>query len=83
MKTLVGDGAEELIRRVFAWRGKPAPGDAEVTEILNDYRRAYQACWHEHSRPYDGVPELLGRARPPRPQDRRSCRTSPISTRAA
>lgn len=59
MKTLVGDGAEELIRRVFAWRGKPAPSDAVVTEILDDYRRAYQACWHEHSHPYDGVPELL------------------------
>ena len=59
MKTLVGDGAEELIRRVFAWRGKPAPDDAAVAAILDDYRRAYQACWHEHSRPYDGVPALL------------------------
>ena len=59
MKTLVGDGAEELIRRVFVLRGKPVPSDAVVTEILDDYRRAYQACWHEHSRPYDGVAELL------------------------
>ena len=59
MKTLVGDGAEELIRRVFAWRGKPAPDDAAVAAILDDYRRAYQACWHEHSRPYDGIPALL------------------------
>jgi phosphoglycolate phosphatase len=59
MKTLVGDGAEELIRRVFAWRGKPAPSDPVVCEILDDYRLAYQACWHEHSRPYDGIPELL------------------------
>ena len=59
MKTLVGDGAEELIRRVFAWRGKPDPDDAAVAAILDDYRRAYQVCWHEHSRPYDGVPALL------------------------
>jgi phosphoglycolate phosphatase len=59
MKTLVGDGAEELIRRVFAWRGQPAPSDPVVCEILDDYRLAYQACWHEHSRPYDGIPELL------------------------
>jgi len=59
MKTLVGDGAEELIRRVFAWRGRPAPGEAVVASILDDYRREYQACWHEHSRAYDGIPELL------------------------
>jgi phosphoglycolate phosphatase len=60
MKTLVGDGAEELIRKVFAWRGRPAPGDVEVADILKDYRREYQACWRSHSRPYPGVPELLG-----------------------
>jgi phosphoglycolate phosphatase len=59
MKTLVGDGAEELIRRVFAWRGRPAPAEAVVAQILRDYRREYQACWREHSRPYDGVLELL------------------------
>lgn len=60
MKTLVGDGAEELIRKVFAWRGRPAPGDAEVADILRDYRREYETCWRGHSRPYTGVPELLG-----------------------
>jgi len=60
MKALVGDGAEELIRRVFLSRGRPAPDDAVVAEILDDYRREYQACWRDHSRPYDGIPELLG-----------------------
>ena len=60
MKTLVGDGAEELIRKVFAWRGRPTPGDVEVADILREYRREYEACWRSHSRPYAGVPELLG-----------------------
>jgi phosphoglycolate phosphatase len=60
MKSLVGDGAEELIRRVYVSRGRPAPDDALVAEILGDYRREYQACWRDHSRPYDGIPELLG-----------------------
>ena len=59
MKTLVGEGAEELIRRVFAWRGRPAPDKVVIAEILEDYRREYQACWRDHSRPYAGVPELL------------------------
>jgi phosphoglycolate phosphatase len=59
MKTLVGDGAEELIRKVFVWRGRPAPGDVEVADILKDYRREYEACWRGHSRPYSGIPELL------------------------
>ena len=59
MRSLVGDGAEELIRRVFLSRGRPAPDDAQVAEILADYRREYQACWREHTRAYDGIPELL------------------------
>jgi phosphoglycolate phosphatase len=59
MKTLVGEGAEELIRKVFAWRGKPSPGLAVVAEILDDYRREYQACWPDHSRPYPDVLDLL------------------------
>lgn len=63
MKTLVGDGAEELIRRVFAWRGRPAPSEDVVAGILDDYRREYQLCWHEHTRPYDGILELLAELR--------------------
>lgn len=76
MKTLVGDGAEELIRRVFAWRGKPDPSEAVVAEILDDYRREYQACWHEHSRPYDGVAELLAELR------RRGLKTAVLSNKS-
>ena len=76
MKTLVGDGAEELIRRVFAWRGRPAPAEAVVAQILRDYRREYQACWREHSRPYDGVLELLAELR------RRGVKTAVLSNKA-
>ncbi len=76
MKTLVGDGAEELIRKVFAWRGRPAPGDAEVADILREYRREYQTCWRGHSRPYAGVPELLGELA------RRGVKTAVLSNKA-
>ncbi len=76
MKTLVGDGAEELIRRIFAWRGRPAPAEAVVAQILRDYRREYQACWREHSRPYDGVLELLAELA------RRGVKTAVLSNKA-
>jgi phosphoglycolate phosphatase len=59
MKALVGEGAEELIRHAFASRGRPVPNDAQVAEILADYRLAYQACWRDHSRPFPGIAELL------------------------
>jgi phosphoglycolate phosphatase len=55
-KTLVGDGAEELVRRVLSSR--PLAGE-EIAGILRDYRREYDLCWRAHSRPYPGVPELL------------------------
>jgi phosphoglycolate phosphatase len=76
MKTLVGDGAEELIRKVFAWRGRPTPGDVEVADILKDYRREYEACWRANSRPYAGVPELLGELA------RRDVRTAVLSNKS-
>jgi phosphoglycolate phosphatase len=59
MKRLVGEGAEELVRKAFAARGVPAPSDAEMAAIIRDYRREYERCWRVHSRPYAGVPELL------------------------
>ncbi len=58
-KLLVGDGIDEMIRRSFALRGVESLTGADVAAIIVEYRREYQACWHEHSRPYDGVPELL------------------------
>jgi phosphoglycolate phosphatase len=59
MKMLVGEGAEELVRKAFAARGIPAPSEEDVAAILRDYRREYETCWPLHSRPYAGVPELL------------------------
>jgi phosphoglycolate phosphatase len=76
MKQLVGDGAEELIRRVFVLRGRPAPSDTEVRDILIDYRREYEACWRVHSRPYPGIPGLLDEL------SRRGVRTAVLSNKA-
>ena len=76
MKDLVGEGAEELVRKAFASRGVPAPGDAEMAAIIRDYRREYERCWRAHSRPYAGVPELLGGLA------RRGIRTAVLSNKA-
>jgi phosphoglycolate phosphatase len=59
-KLLVGDGIDEMVRRTFALRGVSPLSAAEVDVIIQEYRREYQACWRSHSRPYPGVPELLG-----------------------
>jgi len=76
MKSLVGDGAEELIRRVFVSRGKTSPDDTEVAAILREYRREYEACWRAHSRPYEGIPELLAEL------SRRGVKTAVLSNKA-
>ena len=76
MKSLVGDGAEELIRRVFVSRGKTSPDDTEVAAILREYRREYEACWRAHSRPYEGIPELLAEL------SRRGIKTAVLSNKA-
>ncbi|HPW18137.1 MAG TPA: HAD family hydrolase [Candidatus Aminicenantes bacterium] len=76
MKTLVGDGAEELIRRVYARRGRPAPSESVIAGVLDDYRREYQARWRDNSRPYDGVPELLAGLR------RRGLKTAVLSNKS-
>lgn len=58
-KLLVGDGIEEMVRRAFALRGVGSLTEADVRAVIEDYRREYQACWRENSRPFDGIPELL------------------------
>jgi phosphoglycolate phosphatase len=55
-KTLVGDGADEMIRRALAGR---TLSDEEIAAIVRDYRREYDLCWRLHSRPYAGVTALL------------------------
>lgn len=59
MKALVGEGAEELVRKAFAARGRPAPRPDEMAAIITEYRGEYEALWRRHSRPYPGIPELL------------------------
>jgi phosphoglycolate phosphatase len=76
MKKLVGEGAEELVRKAFASRGVPAPSDAEMAAIIRDYRREYECCWRVHSRPYAGVPELLDELA------RRGIKTAVLSNKA-
>ena len=56
-KMLVGDGIEEMVRRALGTRPL---ADEETAGIVSDYRREYELCWRDHSRPYPGVPELLG-----------------------
>lgn len=76
MKTLVGDGAEELVRKAFAARGVPSLSDADVAAILRDYRREYETCWRKHSHPYAGIPELLDELA------RRGAKTAVLSNKA-
>jgi len=59
MKALVGEGAEELVRKAFATQGRAAPGPDEMAAIIKEYRGEYEALWREHSRSYAGIPELL------------------------
>jgi len=76
MKQLVGEGAEELVRKAFAARGVPVPSEAEMADIIRDYRREYETCWRLHSRPYAGVRELLGELA------RRRIKTAVLSNKA-
>jgi phosphoglycolate phosphatase len=76
MKKLVGEGAEELVRKAFAGRGRPVPSGDDMAAIIKDYRREYEALWRRHSRPYPGVVELLAELR------RRGVRTAVLSNKA-
>jgi len=75
-KLLVGDGIEEMVRRSFGLRGVDSLTGADVAAIIQDYRREYEACWRSHSRPYAGVPELLGEIA------RRGLRTAVLSNKS-
>ena len=76
MKKLVGEGAEELVRKAFAARGRPAPSGDGMASIIKDYRREYEALWRRHSLPYPGVPELLAELR------HRGIKTAVLSNKA-
>lgn len=55
-KYFVGDGIEEMVKRTLH---PTAIGDAEVAEIVVEYRREYKMHWADTSRPYPGVAEML------------------------
>jgi phosphoglycolate phosphatase len=75
MKSLVGEGAHELVRKAFASRGRPLPSADEMTAIIKDYRAEYERVWRARSRPYPGVPELLAELA------RRGIRTAVLSNK--
>lgn len=53
---MVGEGMDVLVRRALPGR---SADEAEVAEIVKEYREAYGRVWRDHSRPYPGVLELL------------------------
>ena len=55
-RLFVGDGMEELVRRVLP-RERRDP--ETVAACLSAMRREYGKRWMKNSRPFDGVPELL------------------------
>jgi phosphoglycolate phosphatase len=55
-KYFVGAGIEEMVKRALH---PTAIGDAEVDEIVLEYRREYKSHWGDTSKPYAGVAEML------------------------
>ncbi len=53
----VGEGAPLLVSRAFP----ETPRDPETLRAgLAEYRAVYESRWNVHTRPYEGIPELLG-----------------------
>ena len=52
----VGEGVEELARRVLPEGHRD---EATITRTLTDVREEYRQRWPNHTRPYEGIPELL------------------------
>src|SRR5207237_4754519 len=55
---MVGDGAAALVARAFAATGRQAPRDA-----LDRFLAIYDDHLLDHTRPYDGIPEVLAALR--------------------
>ncbi len=60
-KTFIGDGMENLVRRIFPEEKRPALGE-ETATVLAEYKAEYETRWNDTSRPYPGIPELLDQA---------------------
>jgi phosphoglycolate phosphatase len=54
---MVGDGASVLVRRALEAAGV----DSEHPGAYEQFLEAYDECLLEHTRPYDGIPEVLAR----------------------
>lgn len=55
-KTFIGDGIEKLVQRALPAGRR----DAEtITRCVARVRHFYSQRWHDKTRPYDGIPELL------------------------
>ncbi len=54
----IGDGIEELVRRALP---EDQRGDAMVSDCLAAVRAEYKKRWHDKTRPYEGVGEMLKR----------------------
>ena len=52
----VGEGIEELARRVLPEGHRD---EGTITKTLIDVRQEYRQRWPNHTRPYEGIPELL------------------------
>ena len=51
---LVGDGSEKLMERLL-----PRADAATIKKALESYKEIYARHLFDHTRPYDGIPELL------------------------
>lgn len=55
-RTFVGDGVEQLVRRVLPPSGLP---DAELIQLAMRMRAEYANRWSVKTRPYDGIETML------------------------
>jgi phosphoglycolate phosphatase len=56
-KYFVGNGIEQLIIRALPQN--VSDNDEFVLKIVKEYRDEYNKKWHDKSKPYEGIPELL------------------------
>jgi phosphoglycolate phosphatase len=55
-KYFVGDGMDELARRVLP---ETARDSSTIQNCIADMKQDYGAHWADNSKPYDGIPEML------------------------
>jgi phosphoglycolate phosphatase len=55
-RMFVGDGAEMLVRKTLSGHGA---GEDMIGQCLAGFKAVYAECWHVHTKPYPGIPELL------------------------